>query len=91
MVAAFSNARVLRVFHRPFRIGTCQPAQSKPLITSKTLGKAPERELGDLHVTRSTSSTPFPVGARYIVPSSFRMNRSNSLTSTPFQSMHLLS
>src|SRR6266851_2772062 len=31
------------------------------------------------------------LGARYVVPSSFRMNRSNSLTSTPFQSMHLLS
>jgi hypothetical protein len=31
------------------------------------------------------------LGARYIVRSSFRMNRSNSATSTPFQSMHLLS
>jgi hypothetical protein len=35
--------------------------------------------------------TPLPVGARYIVLSSFRMNRSNALTATTFQSTRLLS
>jgi hypothetical protein len=35
--------------------------------------------------------TPLPVGARYIAPSAFRMNRSNALTATTFQSTRLLS